>query len=308
MSVCFLNPGLYRGFFHLSFTRPVSNYNLAFVTTINLYQPNHVDETVDFPTEWNELTIDELHIIAKTILSGFDKSSQANAFLLQNLLVARCNGKIPSIDKRLDAEDAVINGFPLIEFILKENKLTRQPYPELKVPNRMIPCKPHRMVGPVDEFNNITCGEFEDAEVFFGQFNENPNPESLAFMAAVLYRKEGVPYISFNPKDNSYSTYDAEAMVRHFAKLKPWELYTIYLWYIGCRTLMSKIFPLTFSTGSGDGEADPFVFTKCIHASAGPKNGSRNEIRRTLLKEFLMELELESKNQEELKRQMDAAK
>lgn len=279
------------------------------MTTINLYQPHLVDETLDFPTEWNELTLDELHIIAKTILKGFDKVAQANAFLLQNLLLARCNGKVPNIDKLLDPEDAVINGFPLIEFILKENKLTRQPYPLLLVPNRMIPCKPHRMVGPEDEFNNLTCGEFEDAEVFFNQFNEKPNPESLAHLAAIIYRKKDVPYLEYNHKDNTYTPYDAEAMVRHFAKLKPWELYTIYLWYIGCRTMLPKIFPNTFNSNSGEpGEADPFVFTKCIHASAGPKNGSRNDIRRTLLKEFLMELELESINQIELKRQMDAAK
>lgn len=283
------------------------------VVELNLYQPGKVNETVLFPSEWNDLQLPELHLVAKSILSNITDPAQAAAALFLELLKMRCGKKVKNIQQRLDAEDAVINGMQALDFLYKQNNLTKQPYPLLNVPNRMIPCKPFRMDGPADEFNSITCGEFEDTEFYFNQFRQYPEAKWLASLAAILYRPKYVHYMQYDAKTASYNTYDSERMFHHFMKLKPWQLYSIFLWYAGCREQLPKIFPNCF-TGSGQQigdevkEVDPMLFTKIIHAGAGVENGSRKDIRVMLLKEFFMDIELKNIANNELKAQYDNIK
>lgn len=223
----------------------------------------------------------------------------------------RCGKKVKGIDKQLDAEDTVINGLPAIEFIYKENNLTKQPYPTLKL-------KFVTLYGPADDFNSITCGEFEDAEFFFNKFVQDPTAGYLAHLAAVLYRPKTLwkrkikKYITINKVTGTAENYDVEKMVPHFAKLEPWVLYTIFLWYAGCRNQLPKIFKNCFGPSKQETEEnrepDFLIFTKCIHASAGPKNGTRNQIRCTLLKEFFLEIELQNIENQKLQEDIDNAK
>lgn len=279
--------------------------------TINLYQPKAVNISIPFPSNWNDLTLYELNLVAKSILSNFNSAAEANAALFLSLLKIRCGKKVKHIQKRLDAEDAVINGLPAIDFIYKENNLTKQPYPTLNPkPLNFLNLKPFH--GPLDDFNSITCGEFEDAEFFFNKFRQDPSANHLAHLAAILYRPKDVKYICYDSKTASHIHYDAEKTVVYFKKLKPWVLYSIFLWYAGCREQLPKIFPNCFGPSKleteENREPDFLIFTKCIHAGAGPKNGSRNEIRCTLLKEFFLEIELQNLENIELQNQIDYAK
>lgn len=267
--------------------------------TIDLYQPPNLDVTIDFPSAWNELTLPELHKVAQSFLAEFT-GDQSKAFLLLNLLKGRCGNQVQSVEHRLDAEDCVINGLPAIDFLYNGIELTQQPYKKIMLPDGRW------MFGPTDDFNNLTCGEFEDAEIFFNQFKESPTDETLALLAAVLYRPKRVPYLRFIPHANEYKTYDIEKAAPEFKKLKPWELYTIFLWYSGCRAQLPKFFKECFEGGDAE-ESDVNVFTGCIHAAAGPKNGSRNDIRRTLLKEFFTDLKLEKIAADKMKAEMEKA-
>ena len=273
------------------------------MVTIDLYQPGIVNETIEFPSEWNDLSLAELHIVSKSILSDFKDVAEAAAALFLGLLKFRTGKKVKDIDKRLDAEDAFINATPAVDFIYKQNNLTRQPYPTLKTGNGL-------MQGPADDFNSITCGEFEDSEIFFNRFREDPDADSLATLAAILYRPAGKKYLQFNIRNNEYDLYDAEALVPAFKKLKAWQLYPVFLWYAGCREQLPKIFPNCFGStnlqvGEEDREPDPMLFTKIIHAGAGVENGSREKIRTTLLKEFFMDIELKNIANKALQAQYD---
>lgn len=272
------------------------------MTEINLYQPGKINTTISFPTEWNELLLPELDIISQSLLQNFKLPSAAKALVFLKILQSRC--KLKNIGKRIDAEDATINGLPLIDFIYNKNTLTKQPYPVLKTSKF-----PYiKFYGPDDDFNSLTCGEFEDAEIFYNEFKQDPSAKPLAQLASLLYRPKNTKYCRTHPV-KGFIQYNAEKAVPHFIKLAPWKLYTIFLWYAGCREQLPLYFPNAFG-GSTDNNADAdfLAFTKCIHAGAGPKNGTRNDIRQTLLKEFLMEMELETIKAKELQQQYDAAK
>ncbi len=275
---------------------------------INLYQTNVVDASIPFPSEWNEFNLQELHLVAKSILTNFATPAQATAALFRSLLKMRCGKKVKNIEKRLDDEDAVINGLPALDFIYKENNLTKQPYPTL----RLSTFRFQTFYGREDDFNNLTCGEFEDCEIFFNQFVIEPDATTLANLAAILFRPKNKKYLGYNDRTKSFEEYDSERMVPHFKKLKPWVLYSIFLWYAGCRSQLPKIFPNCFGAArqptEETREPDFLIFTKCIHAGAGPKNGSRNDIRCTLLKEFFLEIELQNIENQELQNQIDNAK
>lgn len=277
------------------------------MVTIELNKPGKLQQAVNFPTGWDDLTTPQLEAVAKNILEEYPSQHEAKAALFGELLNLAAGKKIAHL---LSAEDAVINGYPLIDFLFTSNQLTKQPYPLLKVPNRMVPCKPLKMQGPASDFENITCGEFEDCEIFYTQFKQEPDPAYLVSLAAALYRPAGVPYMAYKAANDTYSHYDAERMHPHFKKLKPWQLYSIFLWYSGCREQLPGIFPYCFGGGaSSSTEADYLVFTRCIHAGAGPKNGSRNQIRCMPLKEFFFDVNSENeKAEEQLKAMQNARK
>jgi hypothetical protein len=271
------------------------------VIAINAYQPGKVNTQISFPTTWNELLLTELHAIAQNILTNFTQPEEAKAAMLLSLLKIRSGKKIKNIVHRLDAEETLLQVMPALDFIYKENDLTKQPYPILKFRWR-------KFYGLADDFNTLTCGEFEDAEQYFNQFKADPDAENLACLAAVLYRPKHTPYMRYNHRTGTYKVWDSDSTVKYFARQKPWLLYTIYLWYSGCRNQLPKYFP---KIHQGDGDAadvnDMMIFTRCIHAGAGPKNGSRNQIRCTPLKEFLMECEEEKTKALEQQKQTENA-
>ena len=305
-------PGENRGIFVSVLSPTCAAFYFSCMVEMNLYQPGVINATIQFPSEWNDLSLEELHLVAKSILSNFKDGAEAAVALFLGILKIRCKKVCPDIDRRLDAEDAYINGMPATDFIYRQNNLTRQPYPTVKIP-WPYPGSPFKrtMYGLQDDFNNITCGEFEDADIYFQQFRQDPSGDAAANLAAILYRPKGRKYMRWSWFKGEYIVYDAEKMAPLFKKLKAWELYSMFMWYAGCREQLPKIFPNCF-TGSApkidDVEAEPdlMLFTKIIHAGAGPENGDRNQIRRTLLKEFFMDLELKNIANQELKAQLDA--
>jgi hypothetical protein len=191
----------------------------------------------------------------------------------------------------VDAEDMVINGYPLLDFIFNENELTNVPAP-IKLTYRLS----SQTLYPVT-FDQLTCGEFEDCEIKSFEFQQSPSGELLAGIAAILFRPkikdEIEPYMKFHQRTNSYYTYKAEKKASRLQKLKPEGLYSIYVWYVGCRNQLPKMFPDVYA-GGDSAEPDMMAFTACIHSGAGVKNGSREKIRTTKLYEFMYEMNQEA--------------
>lgn len=265
------------------------------MVTVSLYKPGAVNYSFPFPQEWNEFTTAQLQAVANAFYISQKEEAETKAAVLFNLLNMH-RKKLPmNTIKHIDIDDLATVGSDLIQFIWEDNHLTRQPYPVLRIGWR------HKFTGPADGFDNLTCGEYEQAEIELARFNKEKKIHHLAAMAAILYRPKGVKLYSFKPSINEYELYQYEKMIPAFLKLPPEVLYTIFLWYCGCRNMMVKYFPYVYS-GGGAGVPDILAFTRCIHAAAGDKNGSRQQVRLLLVKELHFEMNEEAKKAEELEK------
>jgi len=262
------------------------------MVNVQLFQPGKVDLSLQLPSAWNELTVAELHAVAKAILSpeGFNQK----AYIFKELLTGRSKKQKIKLQQTvlasINPEDAVLSAYPAINFIFEDNNLTEQPYNRIKLPGLI----PRTVYGPLSAFNNLTVGEYEHAFIAYNLFKQEQLPEHLAQLMAILWRPKNTPYMSVLKKTNSYRYYDADKMQPRFAKLPAWQLYTAFMWFTGCINHLVALFPKVFLKPAPAGapqsaEIDIMAFTKSIHAAAGPKNGGRDAIRLTMVKEFLFE-------------------
>jgi hypothetical protein len=277
------------------------------MVAIELFQPGKYNVQMQFPSSWNELLLQELHAVAKALLTT--EEIPVRAMLLDTFFKIRSKEQKvklpPKLMGRIDDEDAVMNGYPLFNFIFDDNDLTEQPYNRIKLPG-LMPCT---VYGPQSAFDDITCGEYEDAHISYLQFKTEPKPEHLARMMAILWRPKHsrlttagyrLPYLTINHNTNTFRSYDADALYHRFLKLPLWVLFTAFTWYDGCQNELQKIFHEVYKKNAVsnepstiNNEPDLLAFTRCIHAGAGPKNGTRDQIRNSKLKEFLFDVQEE---------------
>ena len=298
--------------------------------TINLYQPKQIDITVDFPSCWNELSQSEIKFIAKCLLTEADQAT-VHAQVLKFIIEARCtpvgtlarperlNG---SLEKdwflHIDPEAVVIEVFPLLDFIFKSNDLTNTPPPFTF----------NKLVFYPQTFENITCAEYEDCEVIANKFANKSSQDLLIELAAILFRpaspspigegrgeassgepdEEPQPYLKFNPRTQSWYAYKTDQKVKYFKTLPPEDLYAIFIWYAGNRAQLPVRFPTVYDGASTSDGPDLSAFTKCIHAGAGPKNGTRQQIRNLKLYEFMFDMEQEAIHAKELEAEIERMK
>lgn len=241
------------------------------MTELILYKDKEVLDTIPFPTEWGELNEKELQFIAEAIYIG--KLKEADLFLY--IIVNRASKK--NIISLLDLEQCAVEGLPLVKFITEEIQLTKNPMPEIK-----------NYYGPADNFDDITCGEFEDAEASFFSLKELKEEKHLNNLMATLWRKKE------KGKRIPFAGYDIAPHTAIFEKINFKNKIIVFLWYIGCRENIAKLFPLIFGGEGGESDTPPaLAFTNCIHMGAGVKNGTRENIRKMLLKEFLYDINLQ---------------
>lgn len=275
------------------------------MVTINLYHPDRKicpaePVEVSFPNEWNDLTENELRFIAKVILNQTKENAIESRPLIIKFILSERTKKIKlpvNFFNLLDPEEIVISLFPLLDFIVNKNDRTVSPSP-LSIRKGIggdAICKP---------FDEITCGEFEDCEIAAAKFADEKDYKHLAQIAAILFRRSFFgwrrEYIRYSWWRDRYITYNSEKRIKHFLTLPPEQLYSIFIWYAGCRSQLSLYFPDVYEKGKKNGVPDPMVFTNTIHAGAGPKNGSRNQIRRMKLYEFLYDCNQEAIKAKEL--------
>lgn len=278
------------------------------MNTVTLTQPGKKSLNISIPASWNELSLHELRRVALHQLMPYPKGAEElrkpaimldifkyrmlKAFKRQILAKKRAAALI----EKMDAEDFGMAQADLLKWMWQENQLTRLPMATIKVPGIAQPCKV-----PAADFNDLLVGEFEDAEIFFALFNSNKNHDHLMQLAATLLKPERV----YNKH------YSADKMLPHFNRMPADLLFIVYLWYAACRSLLPKLFPLVYGGGAG-GESvtapDLTAFTKCIHAGAGPENGTREQIRALPIKEFLFDMQLKAKAAKDLQAEMDAVR
>ena len=262
------------------------------MVTLNLYSGKEIDYTIELPSEWNQLDQAEVVELARLQLEhgGYPHLCRVAFFFF--LIGNRCQ-KLPKDWKESANPEDIAQLLYLIDFLWKENNLTKQPFPTLNVGGK-------ELTGLQNGFINITCGEFEDLEILFFLFDASPSESLLAKMAAIIYREEGVPY--HTTVNGRLIGYDFNSKSIAFIKEPIYFLYTVYTWYCGCRNQLPKMFKNVYDAdgNKSDEQPDQLAFTKCIHAGAGAKNGTRNQIRFMLLLEFMFDMEQEAIKTNEL--------
>lgn len=284
------------------------------MNTVELFQPSGVNASISIPAEWNEVDQEELLHIAENMLWPYVKPeyffSAVFFFLLQHR--AKLQGiQLPaSFANMLNAEDIAMHQGEALEWIRKDNTLTDQIIKSIHVGGSSP-----TLYGPAGQFNDLSCGEFEDCEVFSHLYNQEKKDDHLLMITAILYRpgygnwRLSYIFTSWDKvpqelrhlykEEDDMVIYNAEAAKALFQGVPAQYLLATYLWYTSCRAQLAHVFPHVFG-GGGKGEPDIAAFTKCIHAGAGPKNGTRDKIRRSLLKAFLMDMEQDAIYAEEL--------
>lgn len=267
--------------------------------SLNIYQTNQFDIEVRFPETWNELHQHEIDFIARQLLTEQDGAT-ARAYIIQYIIGCRAKNLPDNWFMQIDPEQMAIEIYPITDFIFSHNDLTNPP-------------DAVRLAGVLhhpQSFDNITCGEFEDCEPLATLFADEPSPDLLAKLAAILFRpkiKDEVEmYMKYNAPTAHYYTYQHEKKSAYFKELAPERLYAIFIWYAGCRAQLPLMFPTVYEGSGGNAEPDMMAFTKCIHSGAGVKNGSREKIRTTKLYEFMYEMEQEAIKNNEIQAQYDA--
>lgn len=262
------------------------------MVTLNLYSGKEIDYTIELPSEWNQLEEIEVVEISRIQLQNGGLQNLSRAAFFFFLIENRCKELPKDWKETVNLED-VTKLLYLIDFIWKENNLTKQPFPKLIVGGK-------ELFGLKDSFQNITCGEFEDLEILFFQFGASPSEGLLAKMAAIIYREKGVPY--HTTVNDRLIGYDFNSKSVAFLQEPIHILYTVFTWYCGCRQQLPKMFPNVYASDSNksDEQPDQLAFTKCIHSGAGAKNGTRNQIRFMLLLEFMFDMEQEAIKTNEL--------
>ena len=257
---------------------------------VNLYKPHTVNLSIEFPTHWNECSLPELKTIASAIfLNKYTQPQLLIALIRTRIQKAYSGMKVRLIDEAitlLSIEDLAMNFHSLISFISDKVELTAQPIPVIS-----------NIHGPSSDFTDITCGEFEDADLFFNRWLGDKQVNHLSDLTGILWRPQvnalRVTYEKYHPSFDSFKAIEI---------LNPETLHVILLWYMGCKAMLPILFPLVYNTGNNVSDnsasvADPMAITKIIHHGAGPKNGTREDIRRMRLHEFLFDLNLEAEKE-----------
>jgi hypothetical protein len=273
--------------------------------TVNLYRPSEFNIDVQLPSTWNDLTKEEVLEICRMDLrtdkNDITHRSELFYFILKNRLKKQREKMPVKFYSLIDIDDLAINGIPLLDFLFKKVDRTAIVEHFIQLPGLLG----KKVWAPAQGFGSITCGQFEDAEIFCSQFSDKASPDPLAKLAAVLWLPKNTPYIRFDVKKQENITYPVNTAYKSFLKVAPHRLLSIFTWYRSCSFELPKIFPTVHESHGEQKQQkrDLLAFTKCIHAGAGEKNGSRDKIRRMKLYEFMFDMEQQAIEFKNLKKQ-----
>lgn len=229
--------------------------------SLSFYQPKKFDFQLEFPSEWNELSFTELKLIAQSFfIKTISKAELFIELLRIRLLQSHKSNQVNTIITFLNMEDVSLNYSHLIDFIAKGVELTYNPF---SLPN---------VQGPKPDFEDILVGEFEESDQALHEYNSG-RKEALEELFKCFFRTDNV--------------------------LPEEDMLVAALLFVGCKNQLPKYFPLVFPPPDDEEEVkerDPLALTRIIHLMAGPKNGTREVIRRTPLREFLFECQLEAES------------
>lgn len=228
------------------------------MTPITLYHPSLAPVEIQYPSSWDELSAIDMVIVAESYFEQKYTPVEVCIKLIEYRLTAeQARLYIPM----LSLEDVSMEYSPLTEFL--RGDITRT-----------IPITISTGYCPQPDFDDTTAGIFEEADVHLSTWLQHSDPDQLIQFFKTWYKLE------------------------YPSPVNPSTLKAIALCFIGCKNNLKRYFPLVFNAPA-EGEAnssapDALALTRLIHHAAGPKNGTREQIRKTLIKEFLFDCQLEA--------------
>jgi hypothetical protein len=261
--------------------------------TIHLKHPRKskpVELTV--PGCWNELTNKQLIQAAKVLGSTLPRDEMRMRLLMVLVNVPWYSLRAYWLWFKLD-EDALPDLLSLTDFLFDTNDLTDWKIKWVK------PFGAPTYYGPFNRLSNITLHEFSYADTAFNAYLETEDMHQLNKLIAVLYR----PAIDHSANDvrEPFDQYKLEKRARKIARLSwPVRLAILYNW-IGCRSMITDMFPKIFS--QKDGKASKFGWADVIVSTAGQKFGTVDQTADANLFNILIHHKQQIEEQEELQKQ-----
>lgn len=253
-------------------------------------------QSCQFPSTWDELTVPELEAVAQLLISEnkdeFEQKIKLFIFILNSRIKAQKLTMPNGYIARLIDEEVAIASIDALQFIYEKNDRTINPYKTLQLPG--IVGARRIFYGPAHDFNDISCAELEDANHLVRQFAKTQNIEVLASLASIFWRLPiNKNVLQRRQHRFPYEDVKSEYFAPQFMRLPAYMLMSCYIYVVGCMNQLPKYFPGIYGGGEGKTKDDHAAFTKCIHAGAGVKNGTRENIRKMLAKEFLYDMQQE---------------
>lgn len=194
------------------------------------------------PQSYNELTGYQLVSLMPLLCETDD---EPDLIALKVLRVLLDMGKIKFMKLHVDAKYRMI---PYTTWVLKPEGLTRQ-----LIPYYISGFK--KYYGPKSEFDNLTVREFHAAEIYYSNAKEKNDRESLAFLAAVLYRPGKPGYDTVRDPDGDirvpFNNNELEYWAKKFTSWPVAVLQSILVWYDGCKQLLIDAHPNVFMKHEG---------------------------------------------------------
>lgn len=203
------------------------------------------------PSAWNELTTRQVKRVVNVLqlalpprelqmrlflavwISGWwDIRGRYTAWLLFNML------EHDNYEVRQDAWEEIKQLLNLVDYLMKENGLTKNPYPALKVRGK-------RLYGPDDDMEGLTAGEFAWAEKCFTTYMQEKDMAHLDELVAALWRPARADYDPVLHADNRvpFKPHLVANNCRLTKKLAEVVKMSLLTWYGACRMEKLKNIP-----------------------------------------------------------------
>lgn len=190
------------------------------------------------PGSFNELSAKQLTNIIGWLYATDDESRRKYRMLLELFDFNRTR-KATWIFKWHLKPLALVEMFPLTDFVFKESDLTKNLLPVVRPRRKFFWQKSKELYGPEDRLNNISFIEFIKCERFFKKFQKTREVKHLNSLIAVLYRAKKKNYDKEKDLDIRDAYIDDNRLIelnaKNVSKVSLNERLAIMHYYMGSR-------------------------------------------------------------------------
>lgn len=292
------------------------------MNTLDITIEGFAKQHIEFPSEWNELTADQLKAIA-VLLHSQERMPDFRVKAVHAMIGSK-NELFRQYGLILKAQDKAIKQANLVamrywqarrdalnEAIYSISETLRFTFEKITLTKQLLP-RVKGFFAPSTGFGNVSFVEFANAETAYKSWANTSEDVYLNRLIAVLYRPNlrfwrirSFFSIDFDPR-RPYTDAMAAAMLSKVARWPMDVKYSILAWFSGCYNYIIEKYPHVFREGEGEG--DGFGWAGTITQLAGTKFGDVEATASENLHTILRHLEIEMRNYERQKKEMENLK